>query len=50
MHGIVVTTLMVFWLLGAATAYTLGGFIYTLLMLVLVTIVIRFIRGRRVPF
>lgn len=47
MTGTIVTTLLVLWLLGAATSYTFGGFICTLLVLALVTIVIRFIRERR---
>jgi hypothetical protein len=50
MLGTIVTVLLVLWLLGAATAYTFGGFIHVLLALALVTIVIRFIRDRKVPY
>ncbi len=40
--------LIVLWLLGMATSYTLGGFIHILLVLAIVTILIRVIQGRRV--
>ena len=39
--------LVVLWLLGLVSAYTLGGFIHLLLVLALVTIVIRAVRGNR---
>jgi hypothetical protein len=38
--------LMIMWLLGMVTSYTLGGFIHILLLLALVTVVIRVIQGR----
>ena len=40
--------LLVLWLLGMATSYTLGGFIHILLVLAAVMILIRVIQGRRV--
>jgi Family of unknown function (DUF5670) len=40
--------LLVLWLLGVATAYTLGGFIHILLALAVVTVLIRVIQGRRI--
>jgi hypothetical protein len=40
--------LVVLWLLGMVTSYTLGGFIHILLVLAVVTILIRVIQGRRV--
>jgi hypothetical protein len=40
--------LLVLWLLGVATAYTLGGFIHILLVLAVVTVVVRVIQGRRI--
>jgi len=40
--------LVVLWLLGMATSYTLGGFIHILLVLAVVTVLIRVIQGRRV--
>lgn len=40
--------LIVLWLLGLVSSYTLGGFIHILLVLAIVVIVIRVIQGRRV--
>ena len=39
--------LVVLWLLGFVTAYTMGGFIHLLLVIAVVVILIRVIRGRR---
>jgi hypothetical protein len=39
--------LLVLWLLGMVSAYTLGGFIHILLVVALVVILIRIIQGRR---
>jgi Family of unknown function (DUF5670) len=38
--------LLVLWLLGMVTSYTLGGFIHLLLVVALVVMVIRIIQGR----
>jgi asparagine N-glycosylation enzyme membrane subunit Stt3 len=38
--------LLVMWLLGMATSYTLGGFIHILLVLAIATVLIRVIQGR----
>lgn len=38
--------LVILWLLGFLTSYTLGGFIHILLVLALVVIVLRVIQGR----
>jgi hypothetical protein len=40
--------LLVLWLLGVATSYTLGGFIHILLVLAVITVVIRLLQGRRI--
>ena len=40
--------LIVMWLLGMVTSYTLGGFIHILLVLAVVSILIRVIQGGRV--
>jgi hypothetical protein len=37
--------LIVLWLLGVVTSYTLGGFIHILLVIAIVMILIRVIRG-----
>ena len=39
--------LLVLWLLGIVSSYTLGGFIHILLVLALVVLVIQLITGRR---
>ncbi|HUD02613.1 MAG TPA: lmo0937 family membrane protein [Candidatus Paceibacterota bacterium] len=38
--------LIILWLLGVLTSYTLGGFIYVLLVLAIIMILIRLIRGQ----
>jgi asparagine N-glycosylation enzyme membrane subunit Stt3 len=40
--------LIVLWLLGMATSYTLGGFIHILLVLAVVAVLIRLFQGRRI--
>ena len=39
--------LLVLWLLGLVTSYTLGGFIHILLVVALAVLLIQFISGRR---
>jgi hypothetical protein len=39
--------LLVLWLLGLVTSYTLGGFIHLLLIVALAVLVIQLISGRR---
>jgi hypothetical protein len=39
--------LVILWLLGLVTSYTLGGFIHILLVLAVIVILIRVIQGRR---
>lgn len=39
--------LLVLWLLGMVSSYTLGGFIHLLLILAIVVVVINVIQGRR---
>ncbi len=39
--------LLLLWLLGVATAHTLGGFIHVLLVLAVAMALIRLIQGRR---
>ena len=40
--------LILLWLLGLVSAYTMGGFIHILLVIAVVVIVLRLIQGRRV--
>ena len=39
--------LLVLWLLGMVTSYTIGGFIHILLVIAVVVVLIRLIQGRR---
>lgn len=39
--------LLVMWFLGLVSSYTMGGFIHLLLVLALVAVLIRLIRGRQ---
>jgi len=39
--------LLVMWLLGMVTSYTLGGFIHILLVLAIIAVLVRVIQGRR---
>lgn len=38
--------LVILWLLGLATSYTLGGLVHILLVLAIISILIRVIQGR----
>jgi uncharacterized protein DUF5670 len=41
--------LLVLWLLGLVTSYTLGGFLHVLLVIAIVLFLVEVIGGRRVP-
>jgi hypothetical protein len=40
--------LVVLWMLGVVSSYTLGGFIHVLLVLAVVALLVQLIQGRRV--
>jgi hypothetical protein len=40
--------LLVLWILGVVSSYTLGGFIHILLVIAVVIVLIRIIQGRRI--
>jgi hypothetical protein len=40
--------LVALWLLGLVSSYTMGGFIHILLVIAIIVILVRVIRGRRV--
>ncbi|MEO8431742.1 MAG: lmo0937 family membrane protein [Acidobacteriota bacterium] len=40
--------LLILWLLGLVSGYTVGGFIHILLVIAVVVLIIRLIQGRRV--
>jgi len=39
--------LVVLWLLGLVSSYTIGGFIHILLVLAVIVVLVRIIQGRR---
>jgi len=43
----ITVVLLLLWLLGMITSYTLSGFIHILLVLALIVVLIRLIQGRR---
>ena len=43
----IAVVLIVLWLLGLVSSYTMGGFIHALLVIAVVVILVRLIRGRR---
>lgn len=44
----IIVILIILWALGLVSSYTMGGFIHILLVVALVVVVIRLIRGRRI--
>ena len=40
--------LVILWILGLVTSYTMGGLIHILLVIAVISILLRFITGRRV--
>ena len=48
MLWLVSIVLVILWVLGIVSSYTLGGFIHILLVIAVVIILIRVIQGRRV--
>jgi hypothetical protein len=39
--------LVILWILGLVTSYTLGGFIHVLLVIAVIVVAVRIIQGRR---
>jgi len=44
----IAVVLLVLWVLGLVTSYTLGGFIHALLVIAIVLVVVRLLTGRKV--
>ncbi|MCD2451632.1 lmo0937 family membrane protein [Methylicorpusculum oleiharenae] len=40
--------LVILWIFGLVSSYTLGGFIHILLVIAVIVVVLRIIRGRRI--
>jgi hypothetical protein len=49
MLEMVAVILLILWLLGMVSSYTVGGFIHVLLVIAVVVFLVRLIQGRRVP-
>jgi Family of unknown function (DUF5670) len=43
-----VVILVVLWVLGFATSYTLGGLLHVLLVIAVVVVVVRLLQGRKI--
>ena len=43
----IAVVLVVLWLLGLLTSYTMGGFIHILLVVAIIAVLVRVIQGRR---
>ncbi len=44
----ITVVLIILWVLGLVSSYTMGGFIHILLVLAVITLLIRIIQGRRI--
>jgi len=44
----IAVVLIVLWLLGMVTSYTMGGFIHILLVIAVISILIRLVQGRSI--
>ena len=49
MLSTLIVVLLILWLLGVVTSYTLGGFIHILLVVAVIVVLLRVIQGRN-PF
>ena len=44
----IAVVLLILWLLGLVTSYTLGGFIHILLVIAIIVVILRVIQGRKI--
>lgn len=44
----IAAVLLIMWLLGLVSSYTLGGFIHILLVVAVIAVIVQVIQGRRV--
>ena len=44
----IAVVLIILWLLGLVSSYTMGGFIHVLIVIAIVVVLVRIITGRRV--
>ena len=43
----IAVVLLILWLLGLASSYTIGGLIHLLLVVAIIVVIIQFVQGRR---
>jgi hypothetical protein len=48
MLGTIAVVLVILWLLGIVTSTTMGGFIHVLLVIAIIVVLLRIIKGRRI--
>ena len=48
MLTVIAVALIILWLLGLVTSYTIGGFIHILLVVAIIFILVRIIKGEKV--
>jgi len=44
----VVVVMLILWVLGLVSSYTMGGFIHILLVLAVIALVVQIVQGRRI--
>ena len=44
----IATILLILWLIGMLSSFTLGGFIHVLLVIAVIVIIVRIFQGRRI--
>ena len=44
----IAVVLVILWLLGIVSSYTMGGFIHILLVIAIIVVLVNIIRGRRI--
>ena len=44
----IVVVMLILWVLGLVSSYTMGGFIHILLVLAVIALLVRIVQGRRI--
>jgi hypothetical protein len=44
----IAVVLVILWLLGLVSSYTMGGFVHVLLVIAIIVVLVRIIQGRRI--
>jgi len=48
MLWVIATILVIMWIFGMVSAYTMGGFIHILLVIAVIVVLIRIIKGKKI--